>query len=59
MNEDERKKFVLKEIEAIYEEFDNSVNQLVLLKYFFRDLIAVAKGSEPNHQLSKIINKDK
>ncbi len=42
MNEDERKKFVLKEIEAIYEEFDNSVNQLVLLKYFFRDLIAVA-----------------
>ena len=60
MNEQERKEFVVNEIEAIYEEVDNSINQLVLSRRFLRNLVDVAKGAEPNYKnLVRIINKIK
>jgi len=57
MNEKERQEFVYKEIEAIYEEIDNSVNQLVLSRRFLKKAIEVSKGAEPNYEsLFKIIH---
>lgn len=54
MNEIEKLKFINSEIEAIYEDFDTKINQLVLLRHFFKDLLAVTKGAEPSYQLSEI-----
>jgi len=52
MNERERQDFIIKEIEAIYGEFNASVSQLVILKPFLEDLIAVAKSENPSYDLS-------
>jgi len=57
MNENDRKDFVIKEIEAIYGEFNVYVGQLVLLKPFLKDLIAVAKGEAPKYNLDEIVKK--
>jgi len=57
VNEQERKDFVFSEIEAIYEEFENDINHLVLLRHFFRDLMGVAKGAEPKYKTSDIFKK--
>jgi len=57
MNEQEKKDFVFKEIEAIYEEFNNDINHLVLLRHFFKDLVNVTKGEEPNYKVSDILKK--
>ena len=54
MNEQERKDFVFKEIDAIYEEFSNDIDHLVLLRHFFKDTLEVAKGAEPNYKASEI-----
>lgn len=60
MNEEERKNYVIKELEAIYEEIDNSINQLVILRRFLKNLVNVSKGSEPNYDnLIKIMNRIK
>lgn len=60
MNEDERKEFVINELDAIYEEMDNSINQLVILRRFLKNLVNVSKGSEPNYDnLIKIMNRIK
>lgn len=59
MNEEERNNFVIEEIKAIYEEFDNHINQLVLLRHFLKDLTEVANGAEPNYQFSNIIKFNK
>lgn len=60
MNEEERKKFVIEELEAIYEEIDNSINQLVILRRFLKNLVNVSRGSEPNYDnLIKIMNRIK
>lgn len=57
MNEQEQFTFVTKEIEAIYEDFDDKVNQLILLRYFLNNLLSVTKGAEPSYQFSEIKNK--
>lgn len=58
MNEEERKKFVIAELEAIYEEIDNSINHLVILRRFLKNLVNVSKGAEPNFDnLIKIMNR--
>lgn len=59
MNEEERKEFIIQEIEAIYDEFETSVNQLVLLKSFFKDLISVSKGAKPSSDVVKNIKRIK
>lgn len=60
MDDNERKKFVIEELEAIYEEIDNSINQLVLSRRFLKNLVNVSKGSEPNYDnLIKILNRIK
>lgn len=60
MNEEERKEFVINELDAIYEEMDNSINQLVILRRFLKNLVNVSKGSEPNYDnLIKIMNRIK
>jgi len=53
----ETKTFVKNELEAIYEEFDTYINQLILLKPFMKDLIQVLNGLEPSYRLSDIIKK--
>jgi len=58
MNEEERKNYVIEELGAIYEEFDNCLNELVLLRRFLRNLVDVSKGTEPNYDnLVKIMNR--
>lgn len=57
MNKEERHEFVVNEIETIYTEFETALNQLVILKPFFKDLIAVANGETPTYDLNDIINK--
>lgn len=60
MNEEERKKFVIEELEAIYEEIDNSINQLVLSRRFLKNLVNISKGAEPHYDnLIKILNRIK
>lgn len=59
MNEQERKNFVYNEIEAIYEEFEKDVDHLVLLKHFLKDLVEVAKGSEPTYKASEKLRRIK
>ena len=60
MNEKERQKFVYEEIEAICEEMDNSINQLVLLKRFLQKAVEVSKGAEPDYDnLAKIVSRIK
>ena len=60
MNEEERKEFVINELDAIYEEMDNSINQLVILRRFLKNLVNVSKGAEPNYDnLIKIMNRIK
>lgn len=60
MNEEERKIFVIEELEAIYEEIDNSINQLVILRRFLKNLVNVSKGAEPNYDnLIKIMSRIK
>lgn len=58
MTEDERKEFVVNELDAIYEEMDNSINQLVILRRFLKNLVNVSKGAEPNYDnLIKIMSR--
>lgn len=60
MNEEERKEFIINELDAIYEEMDNSINQLVILRRFLKNLVNVSKGAEPNYDnLIKIMNRIK
>jgi len=60
MNEEERRDFIDKEIEAIYEEIDNSVNQLALIKRFLQKVVEVSKGEEPNYDnLANIVKRIK
>lgn len=60
MNNEERRIFVIEELEAIYEEIDNSINQLVILRKFLKNLVNVSKGADPHYDnLIKIINRIK
>lgn len=60
MNDEERKEFVANELDAIYEEMDNSINQLVILRRFLKNLVNVSKGAEPNYDnLIKIMSRIK
>jgi len=60
MNAKERQEFVYKEIEAIYEEMDNSINQLVLSKKFLQRAIEVSKGADAKYEsLFKIVSRIK
>lgn len=60
MNEEERKQFIIDELDAIYEEIDCSINQLVILRRFLKNLVNVSKGAEPNYDnLIKIMDRIK
>lgn len=47
MQENERVKYVRDEIEAIFEDFDDYVNKLLVIRDFLKDVSTVAKGAEP------------
>lgn len=55
MDDNERFDYVKEELTAIYEELDNNINQQVLIRHFFKKLLNVANGENPDYQLSKII----
>lgn len=57
MNDEERREYIKKEMEAIYEEFAHTIDQLLLLKYFLKDLIFVSKGEVPDYKKIKSILK--
>ena len=40
------KKYMLNEFEALYDDLDKSVAQLILLRRFFRDLISETRGEK-------------
>lgn len=58
MNEKERINFVYKEIKALYEELDSTINQLVILRLFLKNLIDVANGAEPFYRFNEILKDD-
>ncbi len=51
--------YIVMELDAIYEEFDKSVNQLILLRKFLKDLLRVSEGKIPLQSLNKIISETK
>jgi len=53
MNEEERKEFIKNELEAVYEEIDNSINQLVMSRSFLKNLVNVANGESPKYKKIK------
>jgi len=57
MNEIERQEFIKNETNAIYEEFNACVSQMVLLKPFLKNLVNVANGASPNYDLYEIVKK--
>lgn len=60
MNTEQRKIFVIKELEAIYEEIDASIDKLIILRRFLKNLVDVSKGAEPQYyNLIKIMNRIK
>lgn len=60
MNDDERKNYVIEELEAIYEELDNSIEQLINLQQFLKSSAEVLKGAQPYcDNIIKIKNKIK
>ena len=59
MEQTETNVFVKNELEAIYEEFDKYINQLIILKPFIKDLMQVLNGLEPSYKLSDISKKNK
>lgn len=59
MTENEKQEFIRKEIEAIYEEIDITINSLILSRRFLKQLVDVANGAEPDYQLSKLIKRIK
>ena len=54
MNEQGRQEFINREVEALYEELENSINQLVMLRPFFQDLLKVIHGGEPSYKFSEV-----
>ena len=50
MNEKDRHEFVKKEAEAIYEEFEAHLEQLILLKPLFKNMVDVANGADSNYE---------
>lgn len=59
MKKETKNEFITKELEAIYEEYEIYVNQLVMLKPFLKDLIFVINGENPTYKLSEIIKNKK
>ena len=55
MNEIERQEFIKKETNAIYEEFNAYVSQMILLKPFLKNLADVANGANPNYELYELV----
>jgi len=58
MNGKERKEFVYKEIKALYEELDGTINQLVILRPFFKNLLDVTNGAEPFYKFNEMPKND-
>lgn len=46
--------FVTKEIEAIYEDFDSNIEQLITIRAFLKITLNVIKGAKPFYQLSEV-----
>jgi len=59
MNDAERREFIINETNAIYEEFEAYLNQLIMLKPFFKNLADVANGANPSYRLNEIIKTEK
>jgi len=46
-----KQEFIKNELEAIYEEFYTSVNQMILLEQFLRSLVEFANGNNSSYDL--------
>lgn len=57
MNEKEILELVIKELEAIYEDLDINVNQLVLLRDFLKNLLSGTKNTKLSYSLNEIREK--
>lgn len=44
------RKYMLNEFESLYDDLDRSVAQLILLRRFFRDLVAISKGEKASSE---------
>lgn len=55
MNDKEKLNYVCKEIEAIYQDFDTTVDQLILERKFLKELLKISQDKIPAYELNKII----
>lgn len=51
MTEDEKKELVYLALQDIYQEFDNSVNRLVVLRAFFKDILNIKNDKAMDYEL--------
>jgi len=58
MNEKERQTYITNEIKALSEELDSTINQLIILRPFFKNLIDVTNGAEPFYKFNELHKKD-
>lgn len=59
MKQKERKDFIKKELQAVYDEFSVYADQINMLKPFIKDLIDVANGAEPTYDLGNFLQNKK
>lgn len=55
MTEDEKKEFIYLTLKDLYHEFNHSINNLLILREFFQDLLNVKDGKEPTYETSSTI----
>ncbi len=54
MNKQEQQEFVNKEIVALFEDLDNTINQLIILRPFLKNVLNVINGVEPFYKFNEI-----
>lgn len=55
MNQSEKQKILTRNLQIVYDEYSAYVYHLIALKPFFKDMIDISKGKNPNFDLSEII----
>lgn len=59
MTEDEKKEIVYLALQDIYHEFNKSVNHLLILREFLRDLLNIKDDKELIYEYLSILNNNK
>jgi hypothetical protein len=56
MNEEDKKELVYLALTDIYHEFNNSINQLVVLREFFKDVLNIKEDKELKYEFPSCLS---